>query len=280
VGVSQRSGGSASRPFVTTPYDASGAEVVSVIPARGPCWSAGSPCRIRRHHRRKRKTGPPWGWVHVVRCVTHRRAFTIYPPGHVPYGREPLVELAPDGGELGQPAPSTQEAASPSLFAAARAAAEGVRWPREGAPSSVGGVRTTQRRHIARAADLLGLAEEKTRTPSASVVAGVTGLAEGELVEVAAGLASSSDLLAWGHAVARVVGRLRARVGRALMDRLAVLGHLAGLWGRPYRWLARTGRLLALGRAFWTSESSGTRRRARVGRVRSRVNDIGPRDPP
>jgi hypothetical protein len=37
------------------------------------------------------------------------------------------------------------------------------------------------------------------------------------------------------------------------MDRLAVLGHLVCLWGRPFRWTPRAGRLLALGRAFWVS---------------------------
>ena len=38
------------------------------------------------HHLRERKTGPQIP-VTVVQCRTHRRAFTIYPLGHVPYGR-------------------------------------------------------------------------------------------------------------------------------------------------------------------------------------------------
>jgi hypothetical protein len=43
------------------------------------------------------------------------------------------------------------------------------------------------------------------------------------------------------------------------MDRLAICGHLAGLWGAPYRWDPCHERLVALGRAFLERRAPGTR---------------------
>lgn len=97
-------------------------------------------------------------------------------------------------------------------------------------------------------------------TPGPDLAAAVTHLPCGVLVETRQRLAESRALPAWGRAVAGFVRDLARRAGRALMDRLAVLGHLAGRWGRPYRWVVRGGRLLELGRPFWESTERGTRR--------------------
>lgn len=289
MGVSAQEAPGASRPFVTTPHDASlEAGLSSVVPERGPCWDGGIPCRIRRHHRRRRKTGPPWGWVDVVSCAIHRIAFTIYPPGHVPYGRVALVDLAPDGSEKRSDVTHAGTAAEATavLFAAASDARDGRRWPREDAPDPPGAVRSSQRRRLARAATLFGLVA--STPPSAATSAAVTGLPEGELVELASRLESPSQknknkrkcLVEWGKTVARVLGDLVKRAGRALMDRLAVLGHVAGFWGRPYRWLSRPGpgQLLELGRAFSRNASPGTRDPATPAKAREPTHENGPRD--
>ena len=277
--VSLRGRKPASRPFVTTPYDGSAKEITAAIPLRGPCWRDDSPCRIGQHHCRTRKTGPHWGWVAVARCATHGRAFTVYPPGQVPYGRTPLIELAPDGSALRSGEAATRPA-TPLVVPAARDAANGTRWPREEAADAEGGVRSTQHRQVARAAAMLGLVVGTPPTPA--LVASVTGLGEGQLVGIAARLASTHDLKAWGDEVARVAAKLECQVPLTLLDRLAVLGHLAGRWGRPYRWLPGPRRLLELGRRLWSSAptAAGTPDHMPIFGGPSEFNDFGSRGPP
>ena len=236
--VSARRGPRA-RAFVTTPYVIEGGKLVAVVPARGPCWRDNAPCAIGLDHERRRKTGPPFGWVAVMRCSKHRLAFTVYPAGHVPYGRVPLVALAPDGSELA-------DGGSSVLQAASDARAE-RRWPRDGAPEDLA-VATTQRRRVDEAATLLGLGVGAA-TPT--VAAAALQVAEGRLVETARRLSESRRLVTLASEVMTLVETLARRGGRWLMDRFALLGHLAGWWGRPWRWISRPPRLLALGEAFW-----------------------------
>lgn len=234
---------------MTTPYLVSEAGTSAVIPARGPCCGGdgAEPCSIGFHHKRRRKTGPPQGWVAVMRCSSHGLAFTAYPAGHVPYGRAPLVVVAPDGSDVAG-------GVSSGAMAAAMDARKGRLWPREGAADWVQG---TQRRRVQEAATLLGLAASE---PDAAVAAAVLHLPTGRLVEVAGRLAESRDLVTWGREVIGVVESLVRRGGRWLMDRFAVLGHLAGWWGKPWRWVSRGApRLSPLGKPFWPG---GTRGRA------------------
>jgi len=51
------------------------------------------------HHLRERKAGPQTP-VTVVQCRTHRRAFTLYPLGHVPYGHLAVAPVTLDGQVL------------------------------------------------------------------------------------------------------------------------------------------------------------------------------------
>jgi len=220
--------------------------MAAVIPARGPCWkgSGEEPCSIGLDHKRRRKTGPQHGWVAVMRCSRHALAFTAYPAGHVPYGRAPLVVLAPDGSDVAGGVLS-------GAMAAAKDAREGRLWPRE---EAVDAVQATQRRRVLEAATLLGLAASE---PDAAIAAAVLHLPTGRLVEVARRLSEVRDLVTWGCEVSGLVETLARRGGRWLMDRFAVLGHLAGRWGRPWRWVSQGGaRLLPLGRPFWPA---GTR---------------------
>jgi hypothetical protein len=258
---------------VTTPYRVSETDLVAEKPARGPCWD-GTACRVGLNHRRRRKAGPPWGWVAVMRCAAHRCAFTVYPPGHVPYGPVPVVLLAPDGG----PAVSVaDDDAAEGLFVAAldTTRKEPRLWPRAEAE---GATRTTQVRRVERGAALLGLLEGQGA--GASVVAAAGHTPCGALVETSRDLAAASGLLGRGPLVATSFRELVKRAGRAVMDRLAVLGHLAGLWGEPYRWEPTRGRLLALGRAFWTRPPAGTSGPSTASRAADATHETGARSPP
>lgn len=233
---------------------------------------------------RARKTGPPWGWVGVMRCSVHGRAFTAYPPGQVPYGQVPAVRLAPDGGPLAEvqddggehllgaasdagvaePRPAVvDEAGGTKTFAAEGALPDDDSkpkarlWPRSGEDGHGGPTRSTQSRRTERAAELLGLVEG--RGPEPATVAGVTGLPCGALVEWRDRFSAARGLLARAQVVATACRELASEPSLGLMDRLAALGYLAGLWGRPYRWQPDRGRLAALRVSFWPRSTSGTR---------------------
>jgi hypothetical protein len=131
---------------------------------------------------------------------------------------------------------------------------------------------------VALAAVFFGLLSGKV--PKAGTVAAVTQLPEGVLVETAQVLAASSDFELWGRKVTSVAVDLADRAGRVVMDRLAVLGHLAGWWGRPFRWEPRAGRLLKLGQAFWRTGSPGTNAPEHKEQAGSRLHDYGARASP
>src|ERR1017187_11039531 len=77
----------APRAFIITPYYASDeGAFAAVLPDRCLDTAACAGCEISVHHLRARRTGPQFPLT-VVHCKTHGHAFTLYPPGHVPYGR-------------------------------------------------------------------------------------------------------------------------------------------------------------------------------------------------
>jgi len=57
------------------------------------------PCDLTVHHLRERKAGPQIP-IAVLQCRTHRRAFTVYPFGHIPYGRVAVAPVALNGEML------------------------------------------------------------------------------------------------------------------------------------------------------------------------------------
>ena len=219
----------ARRYYVVAPYlvDSSGSLRVK-RPDVGPCGDGISPCRVVVHHRRKRTTAIPWAWLAVLRCEAHQVAFTAYPPGYPPYARLPLVGLAPDGGHVG---PEPGSALPNTVLEAAG-----------DAPS-----RATLRRRVLRGAALLGL----TACVDEELAAAVLHLPAGVIREHGRRLKRAHGLCAWRAAVTTLLRELPPFGGLWVADRLALLGHLAGRWGRPYRWSAgRTPRLLLIGDAF------------------------------
>lgn len=146
---------------------------------------AAGECRIRGAGWRARKTGPRHP-LRKVRCRGHGQAFTLYPVGQVPYGREAVVCQAAEG--TGNP--------RSSLVGAAVAACRGERWPEDLIEGEAGPVGRTQRRRIVAVGRMVGLDQAILD----SRVLGELGL---DAVQVQGGLA---------HRVA-ALGQLRPGLG-------------------------------------------------------------------
>ncbi len=198
------------------------------------------PCKLHVHHWRERKTGPQVP-VLVVLCQTHGVAFTLYPPGHVPYGR---VAVAPADLE-GQPLRPADHSPSElvlawegTIAAAAQDAAEGKAWPRSGNDSTrAPGSWRTQGRHLGRLAGILGLAGESQLLPQGPL--GVPALSQRE---ASSAYRDATGYRGRGRAMCLLIGEVTA-LRCDVLDVMLAAGFAAGCWGRPRRWDARTGRL-------------------------------------
>lgn len=142
----------AKRKFITTPYvEGDDGEAEAVVPDRCACGENGQSCRIWRHELRNRQDGPDHRLL-VIRCVTHERYFTLYPPGWTPFGRRPVADDVADN----------------TLFGPALQAGRGNLWPRHASRKQRGGdVAAMQSRYIERAACWLGLCEEDEQVADA-----------------------------------------------------------------------------------------------------------------
>ena len=200
-----------------------------VLPERCVLATGGQRCRVFVDHYRDRKTGPGFP-VAVVGCSRHPQGrFTLYPPGHVPYGRQAVVPCSPSG-------PLLREAATghplwqATLVGAALDAAEGRRWPSH-SPADDERRRRTQGCRLARAGHLLGVHPEldarcRERIATRLQVPTLT------LREAARGWAPSWQ--ARGAAIRAVLMALPVDGG--LLDRLLAAGAVSGLWPSPQRW--------------------------------------------
>lgn len=244
----------ASLPFLVTAYrpDASGTWLPSVMPAACPAGKKGVVCGVGFDHFRPRKTGPCVPVV-VLACATHGIHFTLYPSGHVPYGRESVAPVSLDGQALATAVPGNTgsavnaaavSAAAPAAepcalwrqtrFAAVLDAALGKAWPRDGPGSNW----TTQLRRLDELAALLGLEP----VPSATLgekLARLLDVSRLGLIDDAGRLARAEGFERRG--VILVTALERASTGRCLLERVLACGALAGLW-RPVRlWRATPG---------------------------------------
>lgn len=227
----------ASRNVVVTPYhpDEAG-EMVAAMPSEGPCRAHGDrACRLVIDHRRERKTGPQHPLT-VVYCATHRRAFTLYPPGHVPYGRESVLSVGPDGGQVLEDesdarAPVERHFAG-TVFQAALDAAAGRAWDHE----CLGGTDrwwTTQTRRLAELVRWVGLGEDLEQDKRLQIAEAL----EVELLLLLDGIRRITESPGYRSRGESVGAVLEAVVrGPCVLDRLLLAGHLAGRWGVPLSW--------------------------------------------
>ena len=224
----------ARRHLVVTPYEADGDNrMVPQVPDTCPLGvKDGQCCRLFLDHRRLRKTGHCFPLT-VLRCRTHETAFTLYPPGYTPWGREKWAPVAPDGTVL-----TCEGSASrfqDTYFEAALAAAEGIVWAREKEfdedfrnPSF-----TTQRCRLDRAIRLLGLKGDGAWREAFAQTLSIPGQ---KLHEAAQAVFKwPSDLSALGRAVRDVLDDIPRLLG-GLFERLAACGAAVGLWPPLHVW--------------------------------------------
>jgi hypothetical protein len=243
------------RPVVTAPYGPEeGRFVPLVLPATCP-WSdyQSDPCSIARHHWRERKHGPAFR-VLVLECEVHDHAFTLYPLGHVPYGRAAVAPVNTEGEVLRtKPSKPANDNANrqhdavlaaldrvdwrATVFGAALDAADEGKapWPRELCyEQRPGPTWDTQRARLAHGARILGIAP-------------VPSPRGGEQIANALSiprLAMRDAERAWKRADVyyrergRVLTSVLARLptARRALDCILAAGALAGAWGAVTRW--------------------------------------------
>jgi hypothetical protein len=219
------------------------------LPAEGPCRGLDDqPCRLSFDHRRYRKTGPEFPLT-VLRCRPHGRcAFTLYPPGYVPYGRQRIAPVAVDGSPVRSEGADPVEAFAATAFAAALDAAEGEAWAREGG----GPWWSVQGRWLARLVRWAGVAVD-VDAELRSRLAAVLGVAQLVLIEQAQHLAAHPGYRQRGEAVVAVLAELPRNA--AVLDRLLAAGAEVGLWGRPLRWEPTARRLRSVPFRLGTARS-------------------------
>lgn len=210
-------------------------------------------CIIRAHHWRDRKTGPCFPLL-VVRCKTHKGAFTLYPPGHRPYGRKAVVPLGPDGSRPLDTVAGEEDRLSAELgggmFDAALDAAAGLLWDRcsrrytRAGERSVGWeavdkhgdgedrYRSTQERQLGKCIELLGVAQDQDEVLREEV-AELLGVGRMLLVEQTGRIDLTTGPGIRGEAVCAV---LRAMPKGMRYERLVACGRAVGLWGEALHW--------------------------------------------
>ena len=218
--------------FATVPYrpDLQGT-LRAVLPTRCPFAPPGEHgCHVAVRHRRHRATGPRFP-IAVVRCWAHPvHSFTLYPPGHFPYGRQLVATCSVSGPLLLEPG-TRQPSWDGTIFDAARRAASGVRWPPHSA-SGASGVRRTQGRHLELASLLLGVHPELDDRERERIA---TRLRVPTMTLRSAASMWSTDWTMRGAAVVLVLAAVP--VDGSLLDCLLSAGYAAGLWARPRRWV-------------------------------------------
>jgi hypothetical protein len=189
-------------------------------------------CPLRIDHRRHRKTGPCFPLA-VVSCRRHpTQRYTLYPPGHVPYGRQALASVSPSGPLL-LDAETRQVCWDGTVFQAALDAADGVRW-REDSPAHDPRRRRTQGRHLELAERLLGVHRSLPDRTEEQVVSRL------QVAMLTVRDAAARGSTSWTERALAVLVVLAAlRVDGALLGSLLSAGLAVGLWARPCRWEVR-----------------------------------------
>jgi hypothetical protein len=209
--------------------------VPAVMPPSCVHASQGDPaCVLVVHHLRERKAGPQIP-VTVMQCRTHRRAFTLYPLGHIPYGRLAVAPVTLDGQVLfaTESEPTAGDRRSPSW----RATQLGAAFAAIDAPT----VKLTDRRwwvtqtpeRLAQSAALLGV-HPGLAVPDADAIAFRLELPRLVLREATDAYAHARGRAARGRVLVGVLDQLGADT--CLLDRVLAAGACAGCWGTVTRW--------------------------------------------
>jgi len=229
--------------FAIAPYEAvETGELRVQLPARCVHARPGETCSLSIDHHRPRKTGPGFPLA-VVGCSRHPVGrYTLYPPGHVPYGRQAVVPCSLSG-PLQQDRATGEPPWPPTLFAAAVDAAAGDWWLCHWSKDDVRR-RRTQGRHLQQAGHLLGIQADMDSRIRERIA---TRLRVPTMTLRTAAQAWTQRWQDRGRAVVSILTALP--IDGALPDRVLAAGMVAGLWPRPQRWDAE--------RQTWVRARSG-----------------------
>jgi hypothetical protein len=172
--------------------------------------------------------------VTVLHCRTHRRAFTLYPLGHLPYGRLAVAPVGLDGELLRSTDGAPQEDGNrppawfTTLFGAAFATLHATTvkltdprwWATEAAE------------RLAQGAAILGV-HPALSVPAADVIAFRIEIPRLMLRQAASEYARVRGQAAGGRVLVGVLGELG---DACLLDRVLAAGACAGRWGTVTRW--------------------------------------------
>jgi hypothetical protein len=220
------------RLYVVSPYYAnSDGKLIPELPDLGPChnWDQRR-CNLGIDHYRDRKTGPCFP-ILVIHCSTHNKGFTIYPPGHTPYGRDSLAPVGLDGDLITENRGAQRFTGT--YFDAALDAANHCFWPCESTFNSLTPRFSTQKRHLSRAGLLLGIQaglHQRLREEMAQILA----VPAQRLHDSAALMAAHPDCQSQGQAICMVLDSLQS--SSSVFDRLADAAAEVCLWAPLNRW--------------------------------------------
>lgn len=244
-------GANASRfiPFVTAAYvpGAVGALGPAVMPRSCLYASAGDEaCVLVVHHVRERKTGPQIP-VTVLQCRTHRRAFTLYPLAHIPYGRLAVAPVGLDGQVLfsTEDEPQAGRKSSPAWQATVLGAAFAAIHDKTIKLTDLRWWATEPPERLAQCAALLGV-HPGLPVQQADAVAFRLEIPRLVLRQAADEYERARGRAARGHVLVGVLGHLGSE--SCLLDRVLAAGACAGCWGTVTRWDTASGG--ACGRVF------------------------------
>ena len=190
-------------------------------------------CVLLVHHLRERKAGPQVPLT-VMLCRTHRRAFTLYPLGHIPYGRLAVAPVALDGQVLFST--ESEPAASDRRPPAWRATQLGAAFAALDPPVKLTDWRwwaTQAPERLAQSATLLGV-HPGLPVPDADAIAFRLELPRLVLRQAADDYAHAHGRAARGRVLVGVLDQLGADA--CLLDRILAAGVCAGSWGTVTRW--------------------------------------------
>lgn len=187
-------------------------------------------CKVNLDHLRDRKTGPCFA-LYVMRCRGHRKGFTIYPPGHVPYGQKPVAPVAPDGGWIAGQSGAKRFAGT--CFDAALDAADNHPWPHASYDGNLHLRFRTQLRHLDRLCLLLAIKpdiDEYLREEVSNILS-----VPGQVLHDSTGLVQEqSGFRTLGTAICNVLETIPET--STLFERIAEAGAVATLWPAPCFW--------------------------------------------
>lgn len=198
-------------------------------------------CVVTFNYLRERKTGPCIPLV-IVQCLTHNISFTIYPPGYVPYGREPLVDIALDGFPIEAELEKNDivNSFSGTLFDAALMASQGVFYPKEGPYDLPMICYDTQLNHIKKSALLLGIAETSQVSHNGHLAEALNIPRQFQIEQSSHIPGQPWNSIKSGQSIRQILENVPRD---CLFERLVSCGFMCRIWPPLYIWNAEAGTL-------------------------------------